>query len=243
METFKELLVPSNFCLFLAVAGAATYLVPATRRLSCRLFAAAALLLLVLSSGWTASALLSPLEHAYGPARAPAEDPQPLAIVVLAAWGADDPDMPLSSWPNGSAIFRIVEAVHLRSRCTACPVFVTGSSPTVDVMAEVLASLGVARDAIVLDRDAQNTAQSARNVAARFGAVPFYLVTSAGHMPRALLAFRAHGLDPLPAPTDYQLPREFSRANLLPSPMSLYLSDLAVHEYLGILWYRLKRVP
>ena len=243
METFKELLVPSNFCLVLAAAGVAACLVPATRRLSRVLIAGAGVLLLVLSSGWTASALLAPLEHAYGPASVRPGDPQPRAIVVLAAYGAEDRDMPLSSWPNGSAMFRIVEAVHLRRRCAECKLYLTGSSPTVEVMAQVLLSLGVPQDGMVLDTASQNTGQSARNLAGRLREVPVYLVTSAGHMPRAMLAFRAHGLDPVPAPTDYQLPRQFARAHLMPSPMSLHFSDLAVHEYLGILWYRLNGVP
>ncbi len=240
METLKELVVPSNFCLLLVAIGAAAYLRSSTRRFSRWLLGGAGLLLVTLSSGWIASALLSPLEYSSLPASLRKDDPPANAIVVLAAYGTEEPEMPLSSWLNGSALFRVVESIHLRERCAACRVFVTGGSPTVEVMAKMLVSLGVPEDKLVLDTGSANTSESARNLADRVRGGPFYLVTSAGHMPRALLVFRRQGLDPLPAPTDYQLPREFTRAHLLPSPLGLHYSDLAVHEYLGILWYRLR---
>lgn len=239
METLKEFLVASNLCLLLGATGVLAYVRPATRRLSRWLLAGTTVLLATLSSGWTATALLSPLEHANRPAGARNVDPPAVAIVVLAAYADAEPALPLSSRPNASALFRVVEAVHLRERCRACPVYVTGNSPTVDVMAEVLASLGVPDREIVTDTGAEHTARSARNMAARLPAGPFYLVTSAGHMPRALLAFRQQGLAPLPAPTDFKRPRVASLDDALPSPRGLHHSDLAVREYLGLLWYHL----
>jgi len=237
METLKEFLVASNVCMALGVIGALAYVRPATRRLSRWLLAASAFLLVVLSSGWTATALLAPLEYSSAPASVRSDDPPVMAIVVLAAHAEAEPSLPLSSRPNASALARIVEAVHLRSRCRDCPIFVTGGSPTVAVMVEVLASLGIPERDIVVDAGAEHTAQSARNMAARLPAGPFYLVTSAGHMPRALLAFRQQRLAPMPAPTDFKRPRTASLADVLPSPRGLYHADLAIREYLGLLWY------
>ncbi len=62
---------------------------------------------------------------------------------------------------------------------------------------------------------------------------PFFLVTSAGHLPRTMAAFAKLGMTPIPAPTDYRLSRNVRRASILPSPMHLYGSDLAVLSMWG----------
>jgi uncharacterized SAM-binding protein YcdF (DUF218 family) len=183
---------------------------------------------------------LSRLEHEFITTLPRDGDLPPRAIVVLGAYGFPDQGLPLSSWPNDAGLVRIVEAVHLAQRCADCRIVVTGTSPTVEAMAEVMTSLGVSSRAIELDTSAESTAASARNLSTRLRSSPFYLVTSAGHMPRAMLAFRAMGLQPLPIPTDFRAPRGFASSGLLPAPRYLVLSDLAVHEYLGILWYRLQ---
>ena len=68
------------------------------------------------------------------------------------------------------------------------------------------------------------------------------LVTTAWHMPRAMGVFRAHGYDPIAAPTDYRTDpgRPFHPLDLLPSADSLGDSADAFHEYLGIAWYTLR---
>jgi uncharacterized SAM-binding protein YcdF (DUF218 family) len=68
----------------------------------------------------------------------------------------------------------------------------------------------------------------------------FILVTSAGHMPRSLGAFGRAGMNPTPAPTDYLAKMDPLEGNFLPNLSNLMRADLAVHEYLGMLWYGLK---
>jgi len=66
-----------------------------------------------------------------------------------------------------------------------------------------------------------------------------FLVTSAGHMRRAVGVFSKKGVVPIPAPTDYMLPRKARHASWTTNAVHLQASDIAVHEYLGIAWYRL----
>lgn len=67
------------------------------------------------------------------------------------------------------------------------------------------------------------------------------LVTSAFHMPRALLSFRKNGIEALAAPTDYLADRGPPRwIDWLPSPAGIPKANAALHEYLGWLWYSLK---
>jgi uncharacterized SAM-binding protein YcdF (DUF218 family) len=59
-------------------------------------------------------------------------------------------------------------------------------------------------------------------------------------MRRSLAVLKAQGLEPIPVPTDYQGPKDWRNAELRPSPQSLFASDLAMHEYIGWVWYRVK---
>ncbi len=63
-------------------------------------------------------------------------------------------------------------------------------------------ALGVPRsDIIVLSRP-KDTEEEALAVKRAIGDAPFLLVTSASHLPRAMIFFRHAGLDPLPAPAN-----------------------------------------
>jgi hypothetical protein len=55
-----------------------------------------------------------------------------------------------------------------------------------------------------------------------------------------MAAFAAAGLRPMAAPTDHRLPRSLSQAKWGLSVFHLDCSDLAVHERLGMWWYRLR---
>lgn len=238
MDMLKLLAQPSNVIFLLTVIGLVLGLAPRMRRFAGFSLAAAALLLVVFSCGKTATWLLSPLEYEYP--RVP-DQPAPVrAIVVLAAYAANDPNMALSDRPNSATLYRVVEGVHLWRRCQDCAVIVTGSAPTTEVMRDLMVSLGVPVERVQLDSDSADTATSAIHVARMLGRDSFYLVTSAGHMPRSIAVFEAAGMRPLAAPTDHRLPMSVANADWNLSTFHLECSDLAVHERLGMWWYRLR---
>lgn len=76
----------------------------------------------------------------------------------------------------------------------------------------------------------------------RYKMEQFYLVTSSWHMPRALWSFRQVGYDPIPAPTDFRLakPEVAQITSWLPSAQALLVSNLALHEYVGLVWYHFR---
>ena len=138
----------------------------------------------------------------------------------------------------------MTEAALLWRRCGECAVIVSGRPPATDVMGELLVSLGVPPAQLQLEEQSGSTFASAANVAQMLGDGTFYLVTSAGHMPRSMETFVRAGLHPLPAPTDHRLPRTVAQATWRLSPFHLQCSDLAVHEWAGMWWYRLReRLP
>ncbi len=99
---------------------------------------------------------------------------------------------------------------------------------------------GVTDEAIVLETESKNTAESATNIAKLIGFQPVYLITSDYHMARAILAFQQAGLTPIAVPADSSQTNDYSFSDFLPNPENLKKIDLATHEYLGILYLKLK---
>ena len=61
-------------------------------------------------------------------------------------------------------------------------------------------------------------------------------------MPRAMGLFRKHGMDPIPAPTDYMVKEReggLSPGVFFPSAGSLENAERVIHEYLGMVWARI----
>ncbi len=85
----------------------------------------------------------------------------------------------------------------------------------------------------------KDTIEEAREIKKIVGSKSFFLVSSAYHMPRAMMIFTHEGLHPIPVPTNFiRQPRHFWR--LFPSITNLLYTQKALHEYLGILWLKIK---
>lgn len=65
------------------------------------------------------------------------------------------------------------------------------------------------------------------------------LVTQALHMKRSVRVFQQAGFEVIPAPTDYTAP-SFSLYVFMPNAETFFESWLALHELVGIWWYRLR---
>ena len=68
------------------------------------------------------------------------------------------------------------------------------------------------------------------------------LVTHAWHMPRAIALFERQGLTVIPAPTGFTTPSSSLLFQALPSTTALDKSRLCLHEWLGLLTERMKRL-
>jgi uncharacterized SAM-binding protein YcdF (DUF218 family) len=66
------------------------------------------------------------------------------------------------------------------------------------------------------------------------------LVTQAVHTPRAKIAFERAGFKVATAPTDYANQEPFSILSLMPKSSALINSSFALHELLGMLWYKFR---
>ncbi|MFO1056640.1 MAG: YdcF family protein [Dongiaceae bacterium] len=142
-----------------------------------------------------------------------------------------------------------VRYAAILQRRTGLPLLVTGGPlwpggvPVSEVMAQVLrAELGVPVRWVEDQSDDtwDNAARSAR-ILAGAGLHRVLLVTQAWHMRRARIAFRAAGLEVIAAPTGITGAPGLTALSLVPSAAAAHRSFYAMHEWLGTLWYELRR--
>jgi len=136
----------------------------------------------------------------------------------------------------------------LLKRRLGLPLVVAGGAfnpdetPEAMLMARTLEdSLGVVPD--LLETRSRNTAENALNTRKLLEARHVLLVTHALHMRRAAQAFKVAGFEVTPAPMGYRAvfdAEDLSLFDFLPSAEALILSRNALHEYLGLGWYRLR---
>jgi uncharacterized SAM-binding protein YcdF (DUF218 family) len=94
-----------------------------------------------------------------------------------------------------------------------------------------------------IEETSRNTRENARNSAeilGKAGIRRIYLVTHAWHLKRAIPEFEAAGLQVVPAGTGNYLSKEHSPLDFLPDALALEKSQLAMHEWIGLLWYRIR---
>ncbi len=233
-----SLFQPSGFAYLLLLLALSLAFFKSLRRYSFFIFTFSAVIFLIFSTGTMASLLLSPLEYRYPILDDTRLYPDINRIVVLTGGAEDDHNMPLSSRVNTASAYRLLETQNIYRQCN-CTIYLSGGEIAVKVMAEILLTMGIAEDKLIQDSKALHTYHSAENLSEVLKTESFYLITSAGHMPRAMGVFQKQGLNPVAVPTEFQMPEDFSRASLQLSPLHLYWSDLAVHEYAGIVWYKL----
>jgi len=113
--------------------------------------------------------------------------------------------------------------------------------PVAEVMGRAMRALGVEEKNIVLETKSRDTEESAQFVQPIVGRDRFILVTSASHMKRAEALFRKLGMDPIAAPTDYESSSQSLRlSDFYPTAGELRKTDLALHEYFGLVWAKLR---
>ena len=208
------------------------------------------LLLLVLSLPIVSHRMMEPLEPYPALTRNDLQTSDARAIVVLAAgrytgapeYGGDS--------IGATTLQRIRYAAWLQ-RQTGLPLIVSGSSPTHKqpptghLMRNVLVNEFQVPVAAVEDRS-RNTLENAAftaDILRDMNVEHVMLVSSAWHLPRAVAEFERYDLTITPAPTVFET-RDSSDGlepdDFFPGVGSLSRSYLAIHEYLGRIWYGIR---
>jgi uncharacterized SAM-binding protein YcdF (DUF218 family) len=247
------LLLPVPFCSLLMIAG--LILLWSTRRQKAGklLVSIGSLLLILLSYGVSTSWLLMPLERRFPPVltatSVTSQDASQAVkwIVVLGGGGSYSSKLTSPSQLSSASLARLIEGIRLQRQIPGSKLILSegnifGSGPVAEVMGRVAQDLGVRKDDLVLETQSLDTESQAGRILPLVGSERFFLVTSASHMPRSMALFRKLGMNPIAAPTDFESwsAESWGPSQLYPSAGGLRKAELAVHEYLGLAWAKLR---
>lgn len=189
-----------------------------------------------------------------------ASAPGPQADVILVLSGGVRPHIaPRPTVEIGDAGDRLLYGAHLFRQHKAPQIICTGNvttggfalRPIAAEMAEFLGLLGIPTNSIMTENRSENTREHAKYLyplLQQHGFKRVLLVTSAMHMPRSMAVFKklCPGIEFIAAPTDFHVVERLPMAwyghlvSLIPTPESLFDFSEAMHEYLGIAYYKLR---
>ena len=205
------------------------------------------LTLVVLSTSAGSRWLIKPLEAKSLPLIS-VQESQAQAIVILGGGRLySAPDDGGRDVPNPQTLLRLRRAAQIQ-RLTNLPILVSGGSPEIAGLSEAeLMARSLQEDFRVpvkwiegsIDNTAQNAQRSAELLKAA-GVNRILLVTDAMHMPRAKNIFLSTGLNVIPAPTGFHAQNTLLPHDFIPTAGALKDSHYAMHEWLGLLWYRIR---
>jgi len=242
------LTTPSNFIGLIGALGL-LLLLTHRRRLATSLLATSAALVMLFGFGPLGDALLLPLSERFPPWREGGA--APAGIIVLG--GAINPELSVArGMPelNAAAERMTVVADLARRFPQARVVFTGGNNNLVDnsvteaqVAQKLFDSFGIARERVVLEDRSRTTAENAtltRELVKPQPGERWLLVTSAAHMPRSIGVFRRAGFSVEAYPVDFRTRGWIDAATPFASVSDgLARTDTAVHEWLGLIAYRL----
>ena len=180
----------------------------------------------MISSAFVSNRLFAPLEAQYSRLQTVPENVDYLLLL------------------GGDRYKRTWEAIRLYRLKPSLVLITSGSSKNGNISAaeittEMLKSAGIPDEQILMQKEVEDTQQEALAIKKRIGRSPFLLVTSAYHMPRAMKIFEKEGVNPIAAPADFTNPKEDGVSNFL-EDKQLRKTELALHEYIGLLWFYLQ---
>ena len=214
-------------------------------RLAMSLILLATTALYALSTPWVGGLLQKSLE--ISPPLSPAQLQTADAIVVLGGGRRTNAAEYGGDTLNGISLERLRYAAILH-RGSGLPILATGGKPGSGtqsegrIMQRILQSeYGIptrwVEDAALTTWD---NARLSAPLLKQAGVRRIVLVTHAWHLRRAAPLFEAQGLSVIPAGIQFSSTRIDSPLDLLPTPAGLRDSTFALHEWLGILWYKLR---
>lgn len=235
-------LTPSSLVFILLLVGLVllyTHRVRWGKRLTLTAF----ILLLIISLPWIPNLAIRSLQDRYAPLQ---QAPKNIKyIVVLGGGFIPIYNIPVNNLLTGSSSQRLLEGIRLWHQIpTATLVFSGGDYyrqfSDGDIMTHTALMLGVPRASIIDENQSLDTDQEAILIKNIVKDAPFILVTSGYHMPRAMQLFENQGLHPIPAPCDFYALSDKTLLTNLPSLHKMENLNIAVKEYLGLAWNRLR---
>ena len=178
--------------------------------------------------------------------RVPLVETFPKADAIVLLGGSMGIETNLSSYAEmWSGADRVWQAARL-FKAKKAPQIIATSGNVVDTTFPLLREFGVPEEALQKVDGARNTEEEARSVA-NLGVKRILLVTSAWHMKRARMMFEKYApeIEVVCAPADFEnsvvAARPFSFGCFLPDSGVFMGNSVALHEWIGIVGYKLFR--
>lgn len=208
---------------------------------------ASLLILLLLGYGVIGDMMLSDLENRY-PAPVDIETHTSVKWVVVLGGGMNsDSRMPITSQLSSGSAVRTVEGIRIYRLLKSAKLLFSGGPvfnpvPEAEGMAQLALALGVPRDEMMTEILSRDTEEQASLIKHLVGTDSIFLVTSAVHMPRSMALFKNAEILCIAAPTDFLYKKElqFNPNRLFPNYLGLRKAEAGWHEYLGMLYSRIK---
>jgi len=241
------ILSPLTVCVVLLVSG--LFLLLFTRRQKTGKFTVTlgVVFLLLMSYDALPDRALGTLERRYTPLKEIDSISDVKWIVVLGGGHITDPNLPADSRLSGESLSRVVEGVIIHKRLPESRMILSGGNifdpvPESKSMAELAIILGIDKDDIHEEPAGLDTEDQAILIKKIVGKDKFILVTSAFHMPRSMALFQKQGMHPIPSPSGYRVKnrKEVDPLMFFPDSGGIEKMEFAVHEYLGMLWAKLR---
>ena len=148
---------------------------------------------------------------------------------------------------------RIIVGIILTKKHPEARLIVTGGSGNLkrdekfkeaDYLEKLSLALGIDKERMLIERNSRNTHEHAAEMATLLPKNgQWVLITSAFHMPRSFGCFKNKGLNVIPYPVDYKTKltmfSNLSLTSFLPTPGNITIFSIALHEWLGLVTYRL----
>ncbi len=168
----------------------------------------------------------------------------PTDIIVLGGGHSNNKDLSPNNQLSIAALCRLVEGIRIHRLIPGSRLVLSGYGGRTDlpqalVQYRTAVILGIDTASMVMQTTPSNTRMEAEVYSKTSGTKNnLIVVTSARHMPRAMMHFRGAGLDPIAASADFILKNNNRRALLKYIPSSDNISSMkgAIHEYVGMIW-------
>lgn len=237
-KTLQMFLLPSVFVFLFILIGMVLVLKSRKKKIGMLLIISGIIFYYLFSITPISDLILRPLENKYTQIEKEKLEMSDKVVLLLGDFESDI--------LRASEIFRIYNQKLPMNNQPFTTIIISGTDPLnpegneAEKVKEYLIERGVPEEIVVLENKSRTTVESAKNLKDMVGDAPFFLVTSAYHMPRSVEIFKKFGTSPISAPADFKIEKHYNVLDFFPTSGNLKKSDLAFHEYFGILFYRLK---
>jgi uncharacterized SAM-binding protein YcdF (DUF218 family) len=235
-KIFSRLFFPLSLIVELMIVG---FLLPKKGR---KFIATGVILLYLFSFTPFARFLLWPLERQYPVISASAVQKKIKWVVVLGGGSRSNRSLTWADRLDDASLKRLLEGMRLYRHLPEARLVLSGGdyrglSADARIMGQVAIQFGLPSSRLILEESSWDTIDEVRLLKKIVGQDPFYLVTSASHMPRSMTMFKKAGNYPIAAPTDFQaLWEPLKVTDFFPQAAALMNTERAFYEYLGLLW-------